>query len=114
MHLSRVSSSTHHVFARTIKTNECVNTFDAHNDKIWAMAVNNADESTQIVTGSADSGMVTKIELVVLLLTLSLTMHSDSLLGGRDTTRERGSGSQSRGTNTEVFSGTRPCALLYH
>eukprot|EP00658_Telonema_sp_P-2_P001115 TRINITY_DN10421_c0_g1_i3.p1 TRINITY_DN10421_c0_g1~~TRINITY_DN10421_c0_g1_i3.p1 ORF type:complete len:295 (-),score=82.73 TRINITY_DN10421_c0_g1_i3:296-1180(-) len=37
----------------TIKSNECVNTFDQHTDKIWAMAVH-PDHGT-VVTGASDS-----------------------------------------------------------
>jgi len=35
----------------TIKTGECVNTFDEHEDKIWSLAV----RGEQVVTGGADS-----------------------------------------------------------
>lgn len=37
----------------TIKTNECVNTFDGHEDKLWAVVV--GSDETQIVTGGSDS-----------------------------------------------------------
>jgi U3 small nucleolar RNA-associated protein 13 len=37
----------------TIKTNECVNTFDHHEDKIWALAVNS--ETEKVATGGGDS-----------------------------------------------------------
>jgi U3 small nucleolar RNA-associated protein 13 len=36
-----------------IKTNECVNTFDVHTDKVWALAVRKDEE--QILSGGADS-----------------------------------------------------------
>lgn len=39
----------------TIKTNECVKTFDAHQDKVWALHGNSSDDL--IVTGSADSNI---------------------------------------------------------
>uniref|UniRef100_A0A8C2IC04 Transducin (beta)-like 3 n=1 Tax=Cyprinus carpio TaxID=7962 RepID=A0A8C2IC04_CYPCA len=37
----------------TIKTNECVKTFDAHQDKVWALHASSKDDL--MVTGSADS-----------------------------------------------------------
>ncbi|KAI4890463.1 hypothetical protein NFI96_025586 [Prochilodus magdalenae] len=39
----------------TIKTNECVKTFDAHQDKVWALHANSKDDL--MVTGSADSNI---------------------------------------------------------
>eukprot|EP00287_Rhodomonas_sp_CCMP768_P020707 CAMPEP_0202820312 /NCGR_PEP_ID=MMETSP1389-20130828/9647_1 /ASSEMBLY_ACC=CAM_ASM_000865 /TAXON_ID=302021 /ORGANISM="Rhodomonas sp., Strain CCMP768" /LENGTH=265 /DNA_ID=CAMNT_0049492973 /DNA_START=1 /DNA_END=795 /DNA_ORIENTATION=- len=38
----------------TIKTSVCVNTFDHHTDKVWALAVAPSDD-TMVVTGGADS-----------------------------------------------------------
>ena len=37
----------------TIKTNECVKTLDAHQDKVWGLHVSRQDH--KMVTGSADS-----------------------------------------------------------
>ncbi|GBG62288.1 hypothetical protein CBR_g29896 [Chara braunii] len=37
----------------TIRSNECVNTFDYHNDKIWALTVNSKQE--MIATGGSDA-----------------------------------------------------------
>ena len=40
----------------TIKTNECVKTLDAHDQKIWALAVNQTEGV--VVTGAADSNII--------------------------------------------------------
>ena len=40
----------------TLKTNECVKTFDAHEGKIWALDINKTEEN--IVTGAGDSNIV--------------------------------------------------------
>uniref|UniRef100_A0A8C6P2L0 Transducin beta like 3 n=1 Tax=Nothobranchius furzeri TaxID=105023 RepID=A0A8C6P2L0_NOTFU len=50
----------------TIKTNECVKTLDAHQDKVWGLHGSHKDD--KIVTGSADSNIivwedVTEVEL---------------------------------------------------
>lgn len=37
----------------TIKSRECINTFDKHTDKVWALAVR-TDES-EFITGGSDS-----------------------------------------------------------
>lgn len=37
----------------TIKSNECVKTFDEHEDKVWGLAVNSTED--KIITGGADS-----------------------------------------------------------
>lgn len=37
----------------SIKTNECINTFDGHTDKVWALAVRKDED--QFITGGADS-----------------------------------------------------------
>lgn len=37
----------------TIKTSECVNTFDAHEDKIWAIATTRSEK--RLVTGGGDA-----------------------------------------------------------
>lgn len=39
----------------TIKTNECVKTLDAHQDKVWALHAGAKDD--KMVTGSADSNI---------------------------------------------------------
>lgn len=39
----------------TIKTNECVKTLDAHQDKVWGLHGNRRDD--KMVTGSADSNI---------------------------------------------------------
>lgn len=39
----------------TIKTNECVKTLDAHQDKVWALHASAKDD--KMVTGSADSNI---------------------------------------------------------
>lgn len=39
----------------TIKTNECVKTLDAHQDKVWGLHGNRRDD--RMVTGSADSNI---------------------------------------------------------
>lgn len=39
----------------TIKTNECVKTLDAHQDKVWGLHGNRRDN--RMVTGSADSNI---------------------------------------------------------
>lgn len=51
--LSLFSGSDGLVKLWTIKTNECVKTFDAHQDKVWALHGSRKDDL--IVTGSADS-----------------------------------------------------------
>lgn len=57
-----ISAQTKHLFRSgsdglvklwTIKTNECVKTFDAHQDKVWALHGSGRDD--MMVTGSADS-----------------------------------------------------------
>lgn len=40
----------------TIKSNECVKTFDEHEDKVWALAVSKTE--TVAVTGGADSTII--------------------------------------------------------
>ena len=40
----------------TIKTNECIKTFDAHDDKIWVVAT---DASGDMVVTGADDGSFT-------------------------------------------------------
>lgn len=40
----------------TIKTNECIKTTEAHQDKAWALAVSNNEEF--LVTGGADSTII--------------------------------------------------------
>lgn len=40
----------------TIKSNECVKTFDEHQDKVWALHGSGKDDL--LVTGSADSTIV--------------------------------------------------------
>ena len=40
----------------TIKTNECAKTFDAHEDKAWALACNK--EENLVVTGAGDSTVI--------------------------------------------------------
>ena len=40
----------------TIKTNECTKTFDAHEDKAWALACNK--EEDLVVTGAGDSTVI--------------------------------------------------------
>ena len=40
----------------TIKTNECTKTLDAHDQKIWALAVN--QNESVVVTGAADSNII--------------------------------------------------------
>ncbi|VDI23185.1 Hypothetical predicted protein, partial [Mytilus galloprovincialis] len=37
----------------TIKTNECVKTFDEHDDKVWGLAV--SSDENRVITGGADS-----------------------------------------------------------
>lgn len=39
----------------TIKTNECVKTLDAHQDKVWGLHGSRKDD--KMVTGSADSNI---------------------------------------------------------
>lgn len=39
-----------------IKTNECVGTFDEHNDKIWALCV--SSDENRYVTGGADGKLI--------------------------------------------------------
>lgn len=39
----------------TIKTNECVKTLDAHQDKVWGLHGSQKDD--RMVTGSADSNI---------------------------------------------------------
>lgn len=39
----------------TIKTNECVKTLDAHQDKVWGLHASGKDD--KMVTGSADSNI---------------------------------------------------------
>jgi len=39
----------------TIKTNECVKTLDAHQDKVWGLHGSRRDD--KVVTGSADSNI---------------------------------------------------------
>lgn len=39
----------------TIKTNECVKTLDAHQDKVWGLHGSRRDD--KMVTGSADSNI---------------------------------------------------------
>ena len=39
----------------TIKTNDCVKTLDAHQDKVWGLHGNRRDD--KMVTGSADSNI---------------------------------------------------------
>lgn len=51
--LSFLSGSDGLVKLWTIKTNECVKTFDAHQDKVWALHGSSKDDL--MVTGSADS-----------------------------------------------------------
>lgn len=51
--LSFLSGSDGLVKLWTIKTNECVKTFDAHQDKVWALHSSSTDDL--MVTGSADS-----------------------------------------------------------
>lgn len=51
--LSFLSGSDGLVKLWTIKTNECVKTFDAHQDKVWA--VHGSSKDDLMVTGSADS-----------------------------------------------------------
>lgn len=40
----------------TIKTNECVKTFDEHQDKAWALECN--EEEDMVVTGGEDSQII--------------------------------------------------------
>lgn len=40
----------------TIKSNECVKTLDAHEDKVWAIACDKNDDT--IITGGADSTII--------------------------------------------------------
>jgi len=40
----------------TIKSNECVKTFDEHEDKVWALAVSENEDT--FITGSADSNLI--------------------------------------------------------
>ena len=40
----------------TVRTNECVKTIDAHDEKVWAMAINAAED--RIVTGATDGCIV--------------------------------------------------------
>lgn len=37
----------------TIKTGECVNTFDNHTEKIWSLAV--SSDGNEVISGGADS-----------------------------------------------------------
>ena len=51
----------------TIKTNECVKTFDAHDDKVWALAVNKAESC--VVTGAGDSNIIMwKVSTAIVLM----------------------------------------------
>ena len=38
-----------------IKTSECINTIDGHEGKIWAMDVNNENDTLSFITGGTDS-----------------------------------------------------------
>lgn len=40
----------------TIKTRQCVQTFDEHQDKTWAMAV--SEDEKRVVTGGEDAALV--------------------------------------------------------
>ncbi len=40
----------------TIKTNECVDTYEAHSDKVWALEL--ADSESRMLTGGADSTLI--------------------------------------------------------
>ena len=40
----------------TIKNSECVKTFDEHDSKIWALAINR--DENQVITGGADSTII--------------------------------------------------------
>lgn len=40
----------------TIKSNECVKTFDEHEDKVWALAVHETENT--FITGGADSNLI--------------------------------------------------------
>lgn len=54
-HCSLSSGSDGLVKLWTIKTNECVKTLDAHQDKVWALHASAKDD--KMVTGSADSNI---------------------------------------------------------
>ena len=39
----------------TVRTNSCVATYDAHGDKVWALAASSEEGAIAIATGAADS-----------------------------------------------------------
>lgn len=47
----------------TIKTNECVKTLDAHQEKVWGLHASRKDD--KMVTGSADSNITVWVVRVV-------------------------------------------------
>ena len=40
----------------TIKNNECIKSYDQHEDKVWALAVDNSEN--RVVTGAGDSTII--------------------------------------------------------
>ena len=50
----------------TVKTNECVKTLDAHEDKIWALAVNKDEET--VISGAGDSTIIVwKVAYIIII-----------------------------------------------
>ena len=54
----------------TVKSNECVKTYDEHEDKVWALATNTSED--WVITGAGDSAII--LWKVVTILTLIFTV----------------------------------------
>lgn len=57
----------------TIKTNECVKTLDAHQDKVWGLHGNRGDD--RMVTGSADSHITVWEASVAAVVCQTVVIH---------------------------------------
>ncbi|XP_010783847.1 transducin beta-like protein 3 [Notothenia coriiceps] len=62
----------------TIKTNECVKTLDAHQDKVWGL--HSSQKDNKIVTGSADSNITVWVDVTEVELAEEQAKQEDQIL----------------------------------
>uniref|UniRef100_A0A8C6VR83 Transducin beta like 3 n=1 Tax=Nothobranchius furzeri TaxID=105023 RepID=A0A8C6VR83_NOTFU len=96
----------------TIKTNECVKTLDAHQDKVWGLHGSHKDD--KIVTGSADSNII--VWEVVELVCVCVQQELSNLLHEKKYVKALGLAISLDQPHTvlTVIKGTRSVQLLYN